>query len=161
MMPANLIYSPQFYQDLQDIIAYIALELENPDAADRFLVSLESAIIKRPEYPAAFEKRVIPDSDEPYYRIYVGNYTAWYVVRPDEVMEVRRLLFSGVKKNIKMPAYKYQNVFIRRVSFALPIIQQALIISLTLHEIQTFVLPVQAFPHIPVCLKGHTGPAAG
>ncbi|SDX90341.1 type II toxin-antitoxin system RelE/ParE family toxin [Eubacterium barkeri] len=96
----KLFITAQFFDDLGGIMDYITIELGNPDAARRFYETLRAAIIKRAEYPTAFEKRVIPNSDEPYYRIYVGNYTAWYVVRPDEVMEVRRLLFSGAQQLI-------------------------------------------------------------
>ncbi len=94
MSKYKLKYLPLFEQDLLDVVRYISINLSNPEAADDFINKLERAIIKRLENPLAFE--AYPSARQrkhSYYRIYVGNYTAFYVVIGDTV-EMRRLLYS-------------------------------------------------------------------
>ena len=86
----KLRYLPLFVADMEEIVDYIALQ--NPDAAYRFLERVETAVRKRLEYPVSFEPYIGAGvRKDPYYRIYVGNYTIYYVVIED-VMEVRRIL---------------------------------------------------------------------
>ena len=90
----QLRYLPLFEQDLLEIIGYLNNTLQNPDAAQSLLTNLETAILKRLTHPLSFEP--YPSSRQRknlYYRIYVGNYTAYYVVIGD-IMEMRRLLYS-------------------------------------------------------------------
>ena len=90
----QLRYLPLFEQDLLEIIGYLNNALQNPDAAQSFLTNLENAILKRLKHPLSFEP--YPSSRQRknlYYRIYVSNYTAYYVVIGD-IMEMRRLLYS-------------------------------------------------------------------
>ncbi|MBD5081011.1 MAG: type II toxin-antitoxin system RelE/ParE family toxin [Ruminococcaceae bacterium] len=90
----NLRYTPFFNRDLDEAIFYIANTLNNPQAAERLLTETEKAILKRLENPLAFEpyhsKKIRKDT---YYRIYVGNYTIFYVVTGN-IMEVRRFIYS-------------------------------------------------------------------
>ncbi len=87
-------YLPLAEQDLAEIIDYIQNNLQNPIAAENTLTRIEEAILKRLEAPESFavwsskKKRSYP-----YRRINVGNFTVWYVVI-DDVMEVRRILYS-------------------------------------------------------------------
>lgn len=90
----SLRYLPLFENDLLEVVDYITEGLKNVTAAERLVNNIENAILKRLDNPLAFEpyhshKR----RKDTYYRIYVGNYTVFYVVIGD-VMEVRRLIYS-------------------------------------------------------------------
>ncbi len=94
-MKYDLRYVPSFYEDLHEIVYYISKKLNNPQAAVNLVNNVEEAILKRLEMPTAFE--VYSSSarrEHDYYRIYVGNYTVFYVVI-DNVMEVRRIIYSS------------------------------------------------------------------
>lgn len=85
---------PLFEDDLTEIVDYITLRLQNPIAAEKLVDALEAAIHERLPFAEAFE----PYSSakirrEVYYRIQVKNFTIFYVVL-DDVMEVRRVLYS-------------------------------------------------------------------
>jgi hypothetical protein len=55
---------------------------------------VEKAILERLNYPLSFEPfNSIKKRVNPYYRIYVDNFTVYYVVI-ENVMEVRRILYS-------------------------------------------------------------------
>lgn len=88
-------YLPIFEKDLIGISFYIANVLNNPEAADQLVNDVEAAILERSKFPLSFEpyhsKR---KRENPYYRIYVRNYTIYYVVI-DDVMEVRRILYGA------------------------------------------------------------------
>ena len=87
-------YLPLAKQDLDGIINYIQNNLQNPIAAENTLSKIESAILERLDNPEDF---AIWNSKKqrsyPYRRINVGNYTVWYVVI-DNIMEIRRILYS-------------------------------------------------------------------
>lgn len=90
----KLRFLPLFEKDLLEITTYIASNLQNQDAANRLVDEIEEAVDKRLENPLIFapfnsKKQRI----NPYYRIYVNNYTIFYVVI-DDIMEVRRILYS-------------------------------------------------------------------
>lgn len=90
----RLRFLPLFSEDLIEITTYITSNLQNPEAANRLVNEIEDAIDKRLENPLIFapynsrKPRI-----NPYYRIYVKNYTIFYVVI-DDIMEVRRILYS-------------------------------------------------------------------
>ena len=93
--PYKLRYLPLFWEDLSKAASYIAYDLNNPVAANRFVDNVEAGILEHlknptmsPTYPST-RKRL-----HPYYRFYVGNYMVFYVVI-DDVMEVRRLLYKS------------------------------------------------------------------
>lgn len=91
----KLRYLPLFEQDLTDTAEYIAITLQNPSAADDLIDQVETAILKRLNYPEAFEAYPsVKNRPFPYYRIYVKNYVVYYVVI-DDVMEVRRLIHKS------------------------------------------------------------------
>jgi len=90
----TLSYLPLFEQDLAAVRDYIAYNLQNPSAARRLVEDTEKAINKRLENPLAFEPyHSNKDRGRPYYRIYVRNYSVFYVVIGN-VMEVRRFIYS-------------------------------------------------------------------
>jgi plasmid stabilization system protein ParE len=83
-----------FYDDLKDIVDYISDELSNSDAARALVDDVESAISKRLTNPKAFEPFEMSNNRKySYYRIYVKNFTVFYVVIND-IMEVRRILYN-------------------------------------------------------------------
>ncbi len=90
----HLRYLPLFEEDLQQIVDYISVQLENPDAAENLLQAVEDAIYQRTTCAEAFEP--FPSNrnrQQLYYRIYVQNYIVFYVVI-DDVMEIRRILYA-------------------------------------------------------------------
>lgn len=90
----KLRFLPLFTEDLLEITTYITSNLQNPEAANSLVNEIEDAIDKRLENPLIFapynskKPRI-----NPYYRIYVKNYTIFYVVI-DDIMEVRKILYS-------------------------------------------------------------------
>lgn len=100
----ELRYLPLFYDDLSEKIMYIRNVLQNPQAADNLLDSVEKAILERQPIAESFEPyESVKERKYPYYRIYVKNYVVFYVViddeGPDKIMEVRRFLYN--KQNTK------------------------------------------------------------
>jgi len=90
----TLSYLPLFEQDLTSVRDYIAHTFQNPSAAQRLIEEIENVIIKRLQNPLAFEPyHSNKNRKHPYYRIYVKNYTVFYVVIGN-VMEVRRFIYS-------------------------------------------------------------------
>jgi plasmid stabilization system protein ParE len=97
----TLSYLPIFDADLSKSWEYIAFKLKNPTAADRLVRDTEEAILKRLKAPESSEQfHSDKEREHPYYRIYIRNFTVWYVVI-DNVMEVRRFLYN------KMNAEKF------------------------------------------------------
>ena len=91
----KLRYLPLFEADLYDAASYISDVLNNPQAAEKLLTETEKAILERLEMPLSFEPyHSAKQRKDVYYRICVGNYTVFYVVI-DDVMEVRRFIYSG------------------------------------------------------------------
>lgn len=90
----KLRFLPLFKDDLNEIVDYITLRLKSPTAANKLVNEVQAAIRERTTCAEAFEPyHSNRDREYPYYRIYVGNYTVFYVVIGD-VMEVRRILYS-------------------------------------------------------------------
>lgn len=91
----ELSYLPLFFDDVNKITSYISYELSNPEAANDLIDSIETAILERLPICESFEPyKSKRERKYKYYRIYVKNYVVYYVVI-DQVMEVRRLLYSG------------------------------------------------------------------
>jgi len=95
MKKYKLRYLPLFESDLYEAASYISHVLNNPQAAENLLAETEKAILERLKMPLSFEPyHSSKERKDVYYRIYVGNYTVFYVVI-DDVMEVRRFIYSG------------------------------------------------------------------
>ena len=95
----TLRYLPLFYNDLEEKIVYLSDVLLNPDAANDLIDAVEKAILDRLPDAESFEKyHSIKERKYPYYRIYVKEYTIYYVVIPagrgKKIMEVRRILHN-------------------------------------------------------------------
>jgi len=90
----QLRYLPIFYEDMAEVVDYISNDLQNPAAALNLIDLTEQAILNRLDNPVSFQPiRSKNDRKHPYYRINVNNYAVFYVVI-DDVMEVRRFLYS-------------------------------------------------------------------
>ena len=91
----KLRYLPIFSDDLFEVASYISNQLNNPQAAEKLVNDVEKAILERLKMSLSFEPfKSKKKRKDIYYRIYVGNYTIFYVVI-DDVMEVRRILYSS------------------------------------------------------------------
>ena len=91
----KLRYLPLFERDLSEAAVYISDVLNNPQAAEKLVDEVERAILERQKMPLSFEPyRSAKPREHDYYRIYVGNYTVFYVVIGD-VIEVRRFIYSA------------------------------------------------------------------
>ena len=92
-------YSDLFYTDLSSILNYIKYELENITAANNLFDEIMKEISNRAYNPESYEKySSTRKRKDTYYRIYVKNYTIFYVVR-NNTIEVRRILYS--RRNLK------------------------------------------------------------
>ncbi len=95
----TLSYLPLFYDDLDEKLRYLTDDLCNVDAAKDLVDAVEEAILSRLPYAEAFEPYLSKKERRyPYYRIYVREYTVYYVVIPkkpnERIMEVRRILHN-------------------------------------------------------------------
>ena len=80
----SLRYLPLFYDDLEEHVMYISDVLRNKDAANELIDVVEEAILNRLPNAESFEPyHSRKERKYPYYRIYVKNYTIYYVVIPD------------------------------------------------------------------------------
>ena len=94
MKKYKLQYLPLAEQDLSEIIFYIQNNLQNPIVAENTLNKIENAILERLKSPESFAIwQPSKNRKYSYRRINVGNYSIWYVVI-DDVMEIRRILYS-------------------------------------------------------------------
>ncbi|MCP1101277.1 toxin ParE1/3/4 [Aequitasia blattaphilus] len=101
-MNYKLQYLSLFEEDLLNAVLYISEELNNPYAAQRLIDDVERSILRRLVNPLSFEPFVSSKArDSLYYRIYVRNYTVYYVVI-DEIMEVRRLLYNACNTDVHL-----------------------------------------------------------
>ena len=81
MKKLELRFLPLFEEDLSEIVDYIAHRLQNPSAAERLVDEVEQAIERRRDCAEAFEPFPTTKARRhPYYRIFVRNYTIFYVV---------------------------------------------------------------------------------
>lgn len=91
----RLTYLPRFEENLNEIVNYITFKLHNPESAMKLVKKMEKAIEERLKCPLSFEPfQSNRKRQNPYYRIFVDNFTVYYVVIHD-LIEVRRVLYSG------------------------------------------------------------------
>lgn len=90
----KLTFLSLFEEDLTEITDYITFHLHNPDAANRLVDDIETAIYRRLNAPLSFAPfHSSKKRPHPYYRINIRNFSIFYVVI-DDTMEVRRILYS-------------------------------------------------------------------
>ena len=94
----ELRYLPLFYEDMYEKVTYMREKLLNPEAADDLINAVEKAILDRLPNCESFEPyHSVKEREYPYYRIYVKNFTVYYVVihmDDRKIMEVRRFLYN-------------------------------------------------------------------
>ena len=87
-------YSSTFISQFNSILNYFVHNLKNRIAAENFYDEVIKEIEKRSKNPEGFEKYISTKKRKnTYYRIYVKNYTIFYIVK-ENFMEVRRILYS-------------------------------------------------------------------
>ncbi len=87
-------YSATFINQFNNILKYIVHNLKNRIAAENLYDEVIIEIEKRSKNPEGFEKYISTRKRKnTYYRIYVKNYTIFYIVK-ENFMEVRRILYS-------------------------------------------------------------------
>ena len=80
------------------ILKYLKNKLKNKIAAENFYNEVIKEIEKRSENPENYEKYIgNRKRKNTYYRIYVKNYTIFYIVK-NNIMEIRRIIYS--KRNL-------------------------------------------------------------
>ncbi len=90
----TLKFLPLFENDLNAIVDYISINLQNPTAANKLIDDVEKAIFDRLSDPEAFEPYPTAAKHPlPYYYIRVRNYLVFYVVYQN-TMEVRRMIYG-------------------------------------------------------------------
>ena len=91
-------YTSTFINQFNSILKYLVNKLDNKIAAEKLYNEVIREIEKRSSNPESYEKYIgVRNRKNIYYRIYVKNYTIFYVVK-DNTMEVRRILYS--KRNL-------------------------------------------------------------
>ena len=84
----------QFEEELYGIASYITNDLKNPIASVNLIDVIYEAVDNRLLHPIGFKKYASKNNpEEVYYKIYVKNFTVFYVVI-DDVMECRRIIYS-------------------------------------------------------------------
>ena len=87
-------YTDTFIKQFNNILKYFIYKLQNKIAAENFYNEVITEIEKRSENPESFKKhKSSRKRKNTYYRIYVKNYTIFYVVK-NNTMEIRRILYS-------------------------------------------------------------------
>lgn len=87
-------YSSTFINQFNNILKYFIHKLKNKIGAENFYNEVIKEIEKRSKSPESYEKYMSNKKRKNiYYRIYVKNYTIFYIVK-DNVMEIRRILYS-------------------------------------------------------------------
>lgn len=85
---------PLFENDLNGIVDYIVVNLQNSMAAEKLIDEVEKAIQDRLFSAESFESfDSKKERNHKYYRIFVRNFVIFYVAI-DDVMEVRRILYN-------------------------------------------------------------------
>lgn len=90
----KLKYLPVARRDLQDIIDYIAYDLEVPDTAIKMLNTLETEILTLQENPfrgAIHSSKRKYDCQYP--KLFVKNYVIFYVILED-IVEIQRFFYN-------------------------------------------------------------------
>lgn len=94
----KIMYSSTFVNQFSNILKYLKNKLKNKIAAENFYNEVIKEIEKRSENPENYEKYIgNRKRKNTYYRIYVKNYTIFYIVK-NNIMEIRRIIYS--KRNL-------------------------------------------------------------
>ena len=92
-------YTYTFTKQFNNILKYFIHKLQNKIGAENFYNEVITEIENRRENPESFEKyKSSRKRKNTYYRIYVKNYTIFYIIK-NNTMEIRRILYS--RRNFK------------------------------------------------------------
>ena len=92
-------YTDTFTKQFNNILKYFIHKLQNKIAAENFYNEVITEVENRSENPESFEKyKSSRKRKNTYYRIYVKNYTIFYIIK-NNTMEIRRILYS--RRNFK------------------------------------------------------------
>jgi len=90
-------YLNLFLEDLKNIYSYFSYTLENEKAAKDFIKEVETAILNRSYFPKSSEPYISKKKRSfTYYRIYVGHFTIFYIVKDDNepIIEIHRIIYT-------------------------------------------------------------------
>jgi plasmid stabilization system protein ParE len=94
-------YAPIAYDDLDEILAYISTELQEPEAAIRLIMAIEAAILRIPAFP--YKHPVARDAmlaNKGYRMLTVENFAIFYLVDDERHnVGIRRILYG--RRNFK------------------------------------------------------------
>ena len=94
MIKYNVKYSDLFLEDLSAIVLHILNKSGSVETARRFYENVLAQVERRSFGADSYEIFHPYEGAPDYYRIYFGHYTVFYVIS-DNVMDVRRILWSG------------------------------------------------------------------
>ncbi|MBE6135805.1 MAG: type II toxin-antitoxin system RelE/ParE family toxin [Erysipelotrichaceae bacterium] len=89
--------SQSFLRRSKNIYSYFFDTLKNEKAAKDFIDNVETAIINRSYFPKSSEPYISKKKRSfTYYRIYVGHFTIFYIVKDDNepIMEIHRIIYT-------------------------------------------------------------------
>jgi len=95
----QLKYLPIARRDLQDLVDYIAYDLEVPEVALKMLPTLETEILSLQENP--FRGSIYSSSRKSncqYRKIFVKNYVIFYLIF-ENIVEIQRVFYNGRNMN--------------------------------------------------------------
>jgi len=89
-------------RDLEEILAYIAVKLDNPKAAANFADALDDKYAQLEDYPLLFElSRNAGLAAKGYRRFVINNYIALYLVDEDRHEVIISRIFYGKQNYTK------------------------------------------------------------
>ena len=104
-MMYSIEYLPAALHDLVDIAAYIGVELDNPDAADRLAEDIAESVSAAAGQPYMYPLYIpIKPLKHEYRKIVVGNYDVFYWVDESlKTVTVARVIYAGrdIRKFLK------------------------------------------------------------
>lgn len=92
----NIRYLPLARNDIENIVAYVELELKSPKAAMGLLLAFEEAIKHLSLFPYAYKPyRFIEPIQTDYRMLPVKNYAVFYVIdEENENIEIHRVIYA-------------------------------------------------------------------
>ena len=79
-------YLPLALDDLKEVVRYITLELEAPQAAENLLQRIDKEVLKTADNPFRCHLFVSPEKLKYDYRVlHVSNYSLFYVVEKEKI----------------------------------------------------------------------------
>ncbi len=95
-MAYSVIVTEAAERDIDEILQYLCVKLENPKAASDFVVELEHKYTELVSFPKLFEvSRNVRLAEKGYHRFVVGSYVALYLIdEPKQVVTIARVFYG-------------------------------------------------------------------